>query len=492
MTVQKITHKTYFLVLIIIASIFMGLRFINLEADFPSGLTPSRVLYSDEGWYANGAINYWLGGRWYIQGDFNPMINMPLGHLIQAGTFSLLGMSLFSARLTVVLFSLLLIGATYFFVRQYTDRESSLLIVVLLSTNFVFFAYSRLAILELIMVSFIMMALSIASSTLVKNSLLSTLISSVILALAVLTKSTAIFALPLLIYLSGLKGENYKKRILLSFISASVFFIIFIIYNVAASSAFPEDFSYFRKINLGDRLVHSPLDLAKNVLRVFMKARLVAPIAYVSSMFLSLLLICVSGEFRENILVRLTFIWIILYFSLLSLVIYHPPRYYIPLIIPLIILFSIAIRSLHHLFNNSITLIIQLTLIVSVLVFNSSQILTYMYTPSFSFINMAREVKSYVSNDHKNNEDIFLIGNFANSISLATGIPSINSNLGTRPLQWRLNKFRPDYYITLGDEADIVKALNKDYECKKIAQWDVLNNYYRGKKVHLFKLLRKK
>ncbi len=42
----------------------------TLTADFPAGVDWSESLYTDEGWYAGGAITHTLTGTWIVPGDF--------------------------------------------------------------------------------------------------------------------------------------------------------------------------------------------------------------------------------------------------------------------------------------------------------------------------------------------------------------------------------------------------------------------------------------
>ena len=49
---KKIGQVIFFSLILV----FLGLRFLYIEADFPEGITRSGVLYTDEGWYSNGAL----------------------------------------------------------------------------------------------------------------------------------------------------------------------------------------------------------------------------------------------------------------------------------------------------------------------------------------------------------------------------------------------------------------------------------------------------
>ena len=480
--------EAYLKVLIIIIVLFAVLRFVNLEADFPAGITQSGLLYTDEGWWANAASNHFITGKWYVEGDYNPIVNLPIGQLIQAATFSIFGLKLVSARLTVSIFSIFLVLLTYLLARRYVNNFISWLVAFLLIVNFFFFAYSRLAILEVLMLSFIVLSILVASAYRTKHHILIIVLSSSILAIAALTKTTAIFALPVLMYVSSLRQENIKKRLLLSGISALIFFAVFITYNYLASSSYPDDFSYFKEFNINSKFSWYPIDIAKNAIKAVWRARCISPIIYPFSIFLSSILLVRSRKFRNNILVRLSFLWLFLYFGFLSTTSYQPQRYYLPLLIPTVVLFSISIVSVHKYLKKPYMVFLQCLVVLYATVFNGYKVVEYIRKPSFTFVDMARDVKQIINRDYQDYRDVILLGHFANSISLETGIQSINTTYGTGKIQWKMAKYKPQYYISKGLEHGVVNILNESYRLEHISKWDVFNNYCSNKKVRLFKL----
>ena len=53
------------------------MRFVRLDADFPPGVTTSRTLYTDEGWYSGNGARIGTGQSWYIPGEMNVIIDLP-------------------------------------------------------------------------------------------------------------------------------------------------------------------------------------------------------------------------------------------------------------------------------------------------------------------------------------------------------------------------------------------------------------------------------
>jgi len=74
-------------------------------------------------------------------------------------------------------------------------------------------------------------------------------------------------------------------------------------------------------------------------------------------------------------------------------------------------------------------------------------------------------------------ESPYLLGNFANSISLATGVRSINDKHGTRDLEWKLAEYQPSYYVTLGRGGKIRGLITAVHGLELIAAYDVYASF---------------
>ena len=58
-------------------------HFVHLQADFPNySRWMDWAKYTDEGWYANGAIEHFVLGHWYVPGDFNIAPAVPVWQLL--------------------------------------------------------------------------------------------------------------------------------------------------------------------------------------------------------------------------------------------------------------------------------------------------------------------------------------------------------------------------------------------------------------------------
>src|SRR5215475_9713723 len=155
-----------FLVLLVVIN---GLRFVHLDADFPPGVTTSRALYTDEGLYSFNAIRVSAGQSWYVPGELNTSINLPVAPILQAGAFRVSGRSLIVARSLVAASVIVLIAATFALTLRYAPHMTAMLVAATLSCDFLLFSYSRLAILDAVMTTALTLAFLIASSIRAKS-----------------------------------------------------------------------------------------------------------------------------------------------------------------------------------------------------------------------------------------------------------------------------------------------------------------------------------
>src|SRR5262245_18809374 len=99
-------------VLVLTALTLNLVRFVSLEADFPAGLTTSRALYTDEGWYSMNAVAIARGQPWYTPGELNTMVSLPVVPLLQSAAFHFLGPGLVAARALAGVAAVVLVAGT--------------------------------------------------------------------------------------------------------------------------------------------------------------------------------------------------------------------------------------------------------------------------------------------------------------------------------------------------------------------------------------------
>ena len=123
--------------------------------------------YTDEGWYGDAAIRHYQRGHWYVAGDFNPAAALPVWPLVELIVFRFTGVSLTAARgLTVGIFGLILL-ASFLLLRRWQTSPGMLApatAVLLLAVSPFCFVFTRLAILEPLLVLLALLALLAASA----------------------------------------------------------------------------------------------------------------------------------------------------------------------------------------------------------------------------------------------------------------------------------------------------------------------------------------
>lgn len=475
-----------------IALLFVLLRFLHIDADFPSGITSSGVLYTDEGWYANSAIRHFLTGEWYLKGDFNPAINMPVGQLLHRISFAIFGPSLFSVRLLVLIASVSAILLTAALVRRDFGPNAGLLTALFLSTSYLGFAYSRLAIMEPVGVSFVLIGIALAHSARDRLLIPCLALASLMGGLAILVKSSMVFVVPLLAYLAWTKGSSKRQSLIYSFSAASLALLVSLGYQGMARHYFREDFLYFSNLNLNQRMVDSAGAWAFNVVE-----RLKSLIRHgggivAFSLLMSAAAALASRKFRRSQIVHLLSGYIVLYFGMLTLVNYGPPRYFLPLLPPFAGLGAIScIELCAHLRGHGAGrrwAAIPCFLAAGVILTGSLKILTYLSNPAYSFKSMMADVRTIIVKREGQASRIVLLGNFSDSVSLETGVTAINSDLGTSTLAERIQRHRPSYALVHTDEHKILNTLSSmGASTVMLGSWDVFGNYYGNREnVKLF------
>ena len=178
---------------------FAVLHAVHLDADFPnhSPWIFDFAKYTDEGWWGNAAVRAHLFGDWYLRGDFNPAAATPAWPFLEWIVFCFTGVSIEAARALAVglFFANLLLS--YFFVRVRGPRWLALLAITLLVSSPFLYCFSRLAILEPLLITLTLAVLNLAARLRrFQHPVGVSLGIGVLFTLMLLTKTTAVFLLP--------------------------------------------------------------------------------------------------------------------------------------------------------------------------------------------------------------------------------------------------------------------------------------------------------
>ncbi len=136
-----------------------ALHLLHLRADFPN-YSPwmDYSKYTDEGWYGSAAIRHYLNGSWRVPGDFNPAAALPVWPFLEGIVFHFTGVSLMAARVLVLLVFAGNMLLTYALVRTQQKPWVALLAVTMVSASAFLYVFSRLAILEPLLIFWMLLS----------------------------------------------------------------------------------------------------------------------------------------------------------------------------------------------------------------------------------------------------------------------------------------------------------------------------------------------
>ncbi len=153
--------------------------------------------YTDEGWWTNAAIRAHLHGNWYMPGDFNPAAAAPVWPALQWIAFCFTGVSIAAARGVAVALFFANLVLSYVFLRVRGPGWMALLAVTLLVTSPFLYSFSRLAILEPLLMTLTLAALNLAVRLpRFRRPAYVSVAIGLLFTLMLLTKTTAVFLLP--------------------------------------------------------------------------------------------------------------------------------------------------------------------------------------------------------------------------------------------------------------------------------------------------------
>lgn len=176
-----------------------ALHALHLRADFPNG-SPWQsdwAKYTDEGWWANAAVRAHLSRHWFQEGDFNPAVALPAWPALEWVVFAAAGVTVEAARGLAVMLFFANLALSYLLVRARGPRWAGLLAVTLMAASPFLYCFSRLAILEPLLIALTLGALNLAvRAGRWRRPALGAAGAGLLFALAMLTKTMAVFLAP--------------------------------------------------------------------------------------------------------------------------------------------------------------------------------------------------------------------------------------------------------------------------------------------------------
>lgn len=367
-TIQSIVrHRRFALIITALMILFALMRVVFINADAPQDLSISAAIYTDEGFKTYAARNFVLFGDWkWTPGDqYESWLNQsPLGNLSYRIMFEHFGVSFFSIRILSIIYSVATMILLFFFVRRYFDRGAATISLILFGLNFFNTMSGRMGFFEVHLNFYIMASLFCIAETSKRfrersywtSAIFFILTLACIVAQYLLKKNFFIILIAILpaLILSLLKRRSSSPGLMNAALSGMIatMAILYLLFSNAA--VFQETILKLSNIQLFGHPLAAfiPLRMFDTLPAVagkglYLEFIFLQPIAFAISMFYAIYVFYsfITKKSRGGADLYLAS-WLLFGFMLLTIMSYHPSRYYTLFIIPMSILLGRALMEL--------------------------------------------------------------------------------------------------------------------------------------------------
>jgi hypothetical protein len=475
--------------LLTLGGLAFALHFLHLRADFPNNSPWNDwAKYTDEGWYGDAAIRYYLRGTWRLPGDFNPAVALPVWPLLEAALFRFTGVGILAARaLTVCVFGCVLCSS-FFFLRLHANRSddqplrtvfAAAAVLVLAVSPFVY-AFTRMAILEPLLVLMMLLSLQAAYAARLAQFRWQRAAYAagvgLLIALMIGTKTTAMFLLPAIAYmLADSCGWRLRRTLRTAMVTgAAVFVLCGGYYLLLVHRGYLGDFRYLFTANAYTGITQSTfLQTVGDALADGMWiGTLLYPLAG-----LMLIIACVRVRiWRDPVFTSLA-LWAAGYMVFMT---YHAnlqPRYYLVVAVPLILL--LLRGALHVAEWHPVAPLALAPLLLLVVGHEARMTLNFARHPDYTYQTAAVHIERIVEAEPSHSHTVLSIS--GSNLSLMTGIPSICDDFGTMDLEDRIAAYRPGWFVSWNYvEDDKMAVLSRFYTLTRVAEFPALDDPERN------------
>lgn len=469
--------------------IFAILRFHDVSLDFPYYITKTGAPLTDEGWYFSGAINKLTWREWYLPGDFNPIVSLPLNNFIAYPILNffphpLIQLRLFTCILAIA--SLLLIRKVS---KRYLSENAVDLLLLFLSIDFLFFSYSRIALLEVWVLAFCSISSYFILNPDKKRQSYRLVLGSFSLLIALILKPQS-FPLILALFYALLKNPEGKAKKFVSGIVVLIPVLIYISFTQILRNLFPEDHALFYSINLKERLVTDFWHFIVNFPLLLIKFHFAISAFAILGIIGLIVGAVLSFDKKQKFLSKFFLLWLSTQFGLYCFFNYHPERYFLFLTVPIYAGLSIAISTLLKL-KRKLKIpgtILAILIVILQLKASVSKIQKYFRTTEPSYVHFMQSVEAILNERHGDPKNVRVIGAFAHTVSLYAKFKAINTDLTTIPIDQKIRKYQPQYLICFENEKWDFDKFKNQYRLKPLLTEPVMKNYYRSLPLALYEL----
>jgi hypothetical protein len=472
---------------------------VHLTADFPNHSPwPDWAKFTDEGWYANAAIRAYLLDHWYQPGGFNPAVAVPLWPALVWLLFCFTGVTIVAERgFAVALFclNLLLIERL---LHARLSRWATLLTLTLLVTSPFLFAFSRLALLEPLLLTLALLALNLAQtlSTTPRLARNSSLLGLVVAAM-ILAKTTAVFLLPAICWAAFIPLRAQPRRLVraLSVTGTTAGCILAFWFALLLHFHLLRDLTYYFFINRYPK-PHTPLGWLASLGWALHGTLWIDPILLpLLGVLMLVLLACRRHHWAASLWHNPFFVASPLamagFVAFMAAQDHTQPRYYTVVAVFAFLALTQLLDALRRQGKMLRMVGSAGLLVVSVTVArNTVQTLRYSLHPSYTWINAARSLTAYI-NTHPSDRRL-LLATSGDEITLMTGLPAVCDDFGTDLPERRIRRADPGWFAAWNDlDPAMLAAIHSSFALRQVAIYPALDDPQRNRLV-LFRLERRR
>lgn len=493
---QMCSHKRWayaaWIALIVIFALF---HLIHLRADFPSASPWIRdsAKYTDEGWYGNAAVAAHLTGNWQVKGDLNTAPAAPAWPFMEWLLYFFTGVTVEAARGLAVSLFLIDLLIIYVILRKQNPPWVVFLVCSLLVTNPFIYSFSRLAILEPLLVTLTLGSLYLAVRLPHSHSPLRLEVAlGVIIELMILTKPTAVFLLPAIAWICLKPIWTNKPKLIQCILIVTgvplvlycLWLILIIHYGLFA------DYQYLFILNKTIAQKESywlVISIFRSIYAGYQVDQILFPLFYL----IVILVICSwrsswVKELRRDPIFKAS-ILLLAGYTVFFIIHREEVRYYfISEVFCILIVIKVTAALLRETgWANRIGWS-SMVIVLAALGFNGTRTLYYVIRPQYSFVNMAEAVTHYI--DSNPNGKRLLVSDSGDDITLISHLPALCDEYGTQNLSSKMEYYQPGWYAAWNYlDPRILGEIHRHFSIEEVASFNAFDREDRNQLV-LFRL----
>jgi hypothetical protein len=468
----------------------------HLRADFPNG-SPwvfDWAKYTDEGWYGNAAARAHLFGNWYVAGDFNPAVAVPVWPFVEWLLYFCTGVSVEAARGLAVACFFANLALSYLLLRARGSRWMALLGVTLLATSPFLYCFSRLAILEPLQTTLTLAALILAVRLpRMRRPVLVAMAIGALMTLVALTKTTGVFLVPAVMW--AIAAVLWERR-RLAFkcagamaCTAATGYALWI--ALIAGMGLYADYKYYFFVNDYPKPTefYWPLVAFRWSLHglLWVDHSLVLLAAGIAVSVLAATRSEWARRMWSEPLFGCSLLAVAGYVLFMTLQNHPQPRYFA---VPAFFCFFVVALGVEVLVREPgvgkwVGLAVAAAAAISAGV-HGAETIGYATHPEYTWVNAAAQLTHYI--DAHPNGNRLLVSISGDEITLITHLPSLCDDFGTEDLAAKTAAYQPGWYASWNDiDAGTIQDLHVHFSLEQVAEFKAFDDPGRNVLV-LFKL----